>query len=176
MNPEQISDFLAQQLPASGKVLSMVFDKTHGFEIGGSSKTLGGSFDLAILKHMRLWSDAVVTSGATVRAENYPDFAGLHVFSNENISFLHATQWGPSADLNSSVAKISAQSPKLLFETGPTLSKQLLRESLLDLVVLHTNSSIDSFEQEIGVALEIRAELGLDGWNLIVAGPYAASL
>lgn len=167
---------LPAKLPVAGKVLSMVYQKKHGFEENGSSKTLGGAHDIQLLKTMRSWSDVIMTSGATAVAEGYPDADELHILTNQQLSFPKATIWGPRADLESVVSELQTRHQKILFETGPSLSRALLSKSLMDLVILNIDTELELFETEMAIKLDIQDAFEIKQWSIVIAQPRTASL
>ncbi len=101
----------------------------------GSSRGISNEIDRAHLVSLRRQADAVVTDGATARRENYAPRASFetYIFTRDqntpnSLGFMNATE------LCDAVNRIRYKHQRTLFETGPTLLRQLLEASALDVL------------------------------------------
>lgn len=154
----------------------MVFQEEHGFDNRGSSKTLGGAHDPIILRTMRNWSEAIVTSGPTFQAEGYTDSKNLHVLTSRKLELHKATIWGTKTDLVKMSQTLRSTYGRILWETGPSLSTELLSKSLIDLVVVNTDADIEVFESRLKTKFTILQSVEVNQWSVHLASPQAASL
>lgn len=154
----------------------MVFQNEYGFENRGSSKSLGGEHDLIILRAMRVWSSAIVTSGPTFQAEGYTDSENLHVLTSRELHLQKATVWGDKTDLATMSQTLRNSYGRILWETGPSVATELLSKSLIDFVVLNTDTEFEKFEHLLNTKLDILQSTEINQWSVHIARPRAASL
>jgi len=165
---------LSKYRPLEGNRLNMVIDanaQTSG--IDGSSKSLSSTADRALLSHLRSVSGLIITDAATAAAEHYrpSKFAPIQIWS-KSANFRGFSNIPADAehqqltvkhtdDLRSAVKEARLLTPKLLFETGPTVSTLLAEANLIDeLCLTVTGFSNDSEARELALRFAKKLDLG----------------
>lgn len=154
------TDYFRQLVSGFAVTASLVCDengKTTSSD--GSSSGLGNETDLALLVAMRRQAQVIVTSGRTLRADNYrfPKSADLAVLTNQQVDIVEPV--GQKLIVSNSgyeqlIQELSHSGyTRMHVEYGVTGIKELIAGSALDALLLSSKqrSGVDALSRELKV-------------------------
>lgn len=155
------ADYFRQLVSGFAITASLVCDESgNTISSQGSSSGLGNDTDLALLVAMRRQPQVIVTSGKTLRADNYrfPRFADLAVLTSHKVD-IDAPE-GQKLILSSSsyVQMINDLSrsgyARMHVEYGVTGIKELIAKNVLDALLLSSRrlSGVEALSRELKVS------------------------
>ena len=171
-------DYFRQLVSGFAVTASLVCDEIgNTISSDGSSSGLGNETDLALLVAMRRQAQVIVTSGRTLRADNYrfPKSADLAVLTNQQFE-IHAPEGQKLIVANSGYEQLIQQLStsgytRMHVEYGVTGIKELIEGNALDALLLSSKkrSGVEALSRELKV-LPIIIQLddlyvGLVAWH-----------
>ena len=154
-------DYFRQLVSGFSVTASLVCDESgNTISSDGSSTGLGNETDLALLVAMRRQAQVIVTSGKTLRADNYrfPKFADLAVLTNQKVDIV--VPEGQKLIVSSSgydqmIQELSHSGyTKMHVEYGVTGIKELIASNALDALLLSSKqlSGVEALTRELKVS------------------------
>lgn len=155
------ADYFRQLVSGFAVTASLVCDESgNTISSDGSSTGLGNETDLALLVAMRRQAQVIVTSGKTLRADNYrfPKFADLAVLTNQKVDIV--VPEGQKLIVSSSGYEQMIQDlshsgyTKMHVEHGVAGIKELIARNVLDALLLSSKqrSGVEVLSRELNVS------------------------
>jgi riboflavin biosynthesis pyrimidine reductase len=141
----------------------------------GSSKGISNASDFAHLLAAREWADVIVSSGETVRANNYsPTKKPLRIISSRSRSdFARLSQSEEFQVINDSVSdllhRLRLDFDNILVEFGPTLLREALEKNALDEFDLSITGDFD-LDDLRELLIDLPFELGFSDYEVLEQG------
>lgn len=154
-------DYFRQLVSGFAVTASLVCDESgNTISSDGSSTGLGNDTDLALLVAMRRQAQVIVTSGKTLRADNYrfPKFADLAVLTNHKVDIVAPE--GQKLIVSSSgydqlIQELSRSGyTRMHVEYGVTGIKELIAKNVLDALLVSSKqlSGVEALSRELKVS------------------------
>ncbi|MEY4985304.1 MAG: hypothetical protein RLZZ359_190 [Actinomycetota bacterium] len=138
----------------------------------GSSKGISNASDFAHLLASREWADVIVSSGETVRANNYsPTRKPLRIISSRSRSdFARLCQSEQFQVINGSASdllhRLRLEFDNILVEFGPTLLSEALEKNSLDEFDLSITGDFD-LDDLRELLIDLPFELGFSDYEVL---------
>lgn len=120
------------------RAIFVVSNKGEWRDQAGSSKGISNEFDFAHLVDSRTWADVIVSSGETVRTNNYsPTKKPLRIISSRNredfAKLAESAQFQVIAgSASNALGRLQKEFENILVEFGPTLLREVLEQNLIE--------------------------------------------
>jgi riboflavin biosynthesis pyrimidine reductase len=154
------------------RAIFVTSNKGEWSDQAGSSKGISNASDFAHLLASREWADVIVSSGETVRANNYsPTKKPLRVVSSRSHSdFARLSQSEEFQVINDSASdllfRLRLEFDNILVEFGPTLLSEALEKNALDEFDLSITGDFD-LDDLRELLIDLPFELGFSDYEVL---------
>jgi len=154
------------------RAIFVASNKGEWSDQAGSSKGISNASDFAHLLASREWADVIVSSGETVRANNYsPTKKPLRVISSRSRSnFARLSQSEEFQVVNDSASdllyRLRLEFDNILVEFGPTLLSEALEKNALDDFDLSITGDFD-LDGLRELLIDLPFELGFSDYEVL---------